>query len=43
MFTLVFVVFYVEMIFPFSWEMSFDVLRVSVFVEVLIFFVYLDC
>ncbi|KAF8043567.1 hypothetical protein BT93_A1784 [Corymbia citriodora subsp. variegata] len=37
MFALVFVVFYVETVFLYPWGMSFDVLRVSVFIEALIF------
>ncbi|KAI5653091.1 hypothetical protein M9H77_30278 [Catharanthus roseus] len=37
MFALVFVVFYVKMIFLYSWAMSFDILGVSVFIEALIF------
>nr|YP_009369724.1 NADH dehydrogenase subunit 3 [Maackia floribunda]AOP18613.1 NADH dehydrogenase subunit 3 [Maackia floribunda]UWV18567.1 NADH dehydrogenase subunit 3 [Maackia hupehensis] len=37
MFALVFVVFDVETVFLYPWAMSFDVLGVSVFIEVLIF------
>nr|QYK18498.1 NADH-quinone oxidoreductase subunit A [Dryadella lilliputiana] len=37
MFALVFVVFDVEMVFLYPWAMSFDVLGVSVFLEVFIF------
>ena len=37
MFSLVFVVFYVETIFLYPWAMSFDILGLSIFIEVLIF------
>ncbi|CAN4085218.1 unnamed protein product [Withania somnifera] len=37
MFSLVFVVFYVETVFLYPWAMSFDVLGVSVFIEAFIF------